>query len=919
MARNLDVMRKNSDPAAPFWSYSPERVLQSLRANAQGLSPQEINERLKHFGANRFRPESKFNLLAVVLEQFRSPLIFILLAAGGLTIFLAKWVDATVIALAIIVNTALGTYQETKAGNALERLKTYIRERARVVRAGQEQEVDAETLVPGDIIHLAYGGRVPADARLLSVNDCAVDESLLTGESLPVNKTIAPLSEATTLPDRTNMVFGGTLVTGGYGVAVVTATGRATELGQIADLVSQATEEETPLQRSVAKLAWLIAAIVITLVGGIFALGIYRGETVIQMFLVSAAVAVGSIPEALPIALTVVLAVGVERLAKRQGVMRRLGAAETLGSTSVIITDKTGTLTEANMRLVNILTVDQLLNRKMELDDSLAKNFSVDQKNILTLAALNTKVLVENPDDPPVAWQLVGRSLETNIFKSLIAQKLDPRLIQNQARAHLVIPFSSEHRFSASLIHGHHQLPPPLNRQTYTLLCLGAPDTLLQKSKLPKNDYLRLIEAVNVMSQQGKRLLGIAIKNVRSEKIGLTLKAAEVDELEFLGLLAFYDPLRAGVPEAIRQIEAAGIKVVIATGDLPGTAVAVARGLGWSINPGQVLTGEEMRQLADDDLKNNLDNIKIFARVTPADKMRLGRLHQARGEVVGMTGDGVNDAPSLKAVDIGIAVGSGSDVAKEVADLVLLNDNFETIVRAIEEGRRILLNIRKTFIYLMSTSLDEVLLTGGSLLLGLPMPLSALQIIWVNFFTGSLPALSFAFDHSADQRQLTVRDAKIVLNREVKLLSLGIGLLNSFILLGLYWWLMRQGWDDAVARTFLFTCFASYILFAAFSLRQLHQPIFRYHPFTNRFLNTSVLIGLGLIALTIYLPLFQKIFGTTALPFSWLIWVAVCIIVNVGIVEIAKWIYRSANRASRPTGPRRPMGQMANSPALANR
>ncbi|MEX2436859.1 MAG: HAD-IC family P-type ATPase, partial [Candidatus Paceibacterota bacterium] len=315
--------------------------------------------------------------------------------------------------------------------------------------------------------------------------------------------------------------------------------------------------------------------------------------------------------------------------------------------------------------------------------------------------------------------------------------------------------------------------------------------------------------------------------------------------------------------------------------------------LGWDISEGQVLTGEELKTISDEDLLENIDNIKIYARVTPEDKLRIAKLFKSRGEVVGMTGDGVNDAPSLKGVDIGIAVGSGSDVAKEVADLVLLDDNFQTIVAAIEEGRRILSNIRKSFVYLVSNSFDEVILIGGSLIIGLSLPLTALQIIWVNFFTGSLPALSYAFDDFTDRDRMTAKSSRKIINGEVKALTLGIGIITSVLLLVLYWYLSYINIPEIEARTFLFACFASYILFVSFSFRSLKRPIFSYNIFSNKFLSWSVVIGLILIAITIYIPFLQEIFGTVALTYTWLGWLALWIVINIGLVEGIKWIYRN--------------------------
>lgn len=424
------------------------------------------------------------------------------------------------------------------------------------------------------------------------------------------------------------------------------------------------------------------------------------------------------------------------------------------------------------------------------------------------------------------------------------------------------------------------------------LAVLGAPDILLKQSDLKKEEYIKALETIEKLSEEGKRILGIAIKAVDKRlKNPTQVQAADIKNLQFLGILAFYDPVRPEIPNAIKQMEHYGIKVVMATGDLSGTARSIAKEIGWNISPGEILTGEGLEKLSDKELLENLDKIKIFARVTPEDKLRIGLLYKQKGEIVAMTGDGVNDAPSLKAVDIGVAVGSGSDVAKDVADLVLLNDNFNTIVAAIEEGKRILGNIRKSFVYLMSNSLDEVVLIGMSLLAGLPLPLTALQIIWVNFFTGSLPSLSFAFENSLDVTGRAEEDRKI-LNAEVKFLTLVVGVFSSFLLFALYYGLFYFNVNEEIAKTFLFACFASYILFVAFSFRSLKKPLFSYTLFSNKFLTWSVAAGIALIGATIYVTPLQKIFKTVPLSPFWLLGLLAWIAINILLVEGAKWLYR---------------------------
>lgn len=844
----------------PAWSLSVDETLKTLETTHDGLSDAEVQFRLRHFGPNTLVRERRFTPLGLIVRQFTSPLIFILIAAACLTILLREWVDTTVILLAILVNAGLGFYQEFRAENALEKLNTYVRERARVIRNGSEQEIDSAQLVPGDIIHVAYGQRVPADARLVEANNLSADEAVLTGESLPVSKGIETLSEAAIVAERTSMVHAGTLIVEGTGLAVVTATDSNTEIGRIAELVSTTKDTKTPLQRALSRMAWFIFILVAVLSVLIFFLGLARGESAIEMLLMAAAISVGAVPEALPIALTVILAVGLERLARRKGIMRNLAAAETLGSARVVMTDKTGTLTEANMRLVEILTQGEITSGK--------KGDEHEETEILSSALWGADVTIENPDDAKKDWKFAGRAFEVSVVRAAHERGIDVRSFMAARQAPLLV-FNSTNKFSIVVGKDEH-------------FVIGAPDILLSRSKLSKDAYVAAEAKIHEISAEGKRLLGIArlphaLKN--------TAKPEDAHNLEFLGALVFKDPIRHDAAAAVQKIEALGARTVMLTGDLKGTALAVARELGWKVDEGQVLTGHELHELSDDDIRKNLAHIKIFSRVTPEDKLRIGTLYRQNGEVVAMTGDGVNDAPSLKAVDIGVALGSGSDVAKSVADLVVLDDNFKTIVAAIEEGRRILENIRKVFVYLVSTCLGEVFLIGGALFVGLPLPLSALQIIWVNFFTDSLPALSYAFDEHVPTHR---KESRGIFNTEVKVLTFGIGTLSSALLFGLYWYLLHSGIDVEHARSTLFICFSLYVLVVAFSLRNLRTPIWRYNPFSNRYLTASVLFGAVLTLATVFVPVFQNIFDLVTPPLHLWAVVLLWLFFNIAIVEMAK-------------------------------
>lgn len=865
----------------PFWGQEIKTVAASLKTNLEkGLSEEEAVKRLTVFGANKFGRDEGPSLFSIFLRQFGSPLIVILLIASAATILIKEWADASVIILAVMVNVFLGFYQENKAERAIADLRSYIQKRARVIRDGLEKEVDASLVVPGDLIHISQGMRVPADTRLASVNNLMVDEAILTGESLPVAKKIDSISEAAIITERKNMLFGGTLVAEGSAHAVVTGTGLHTEIGKLSQLVGETRQERTPLQKAVSVLAWAIAIGTSLLVTGIFALGTSRGEPVFDMLIISIAVVVGAIPEALPIGLTAVLAVGIRRIAHRRGIIRNLIASETLGSTTTIMVDKTGTLTEANMKLTDIILSNQLIDSK-DYKDRPGGEFSAEQKELLRLAVLNTDVAIENPHDKPEQWRVSGRALEANIVSAAVSQGLN--VLDSGFGLpdgfRIVLPFSSAYKFSVAK-----------DKMRSVLTVMGAPDVLLDKSNLSKEKYVAMRNLIEEISGRGRRVLGIAIMKPDTDGQAGWINPDAVVDLEFAGVLVFHDPVRENIPETMDRIEKYGVRVVMATGDLKGTAVAVANEIGWKITGGEVLTGEELERMNDADLLKAMSHVRVFARVTPEDKLRIVRLYQKSGEVVAMTGDGVNDAPSLKAADIGVAVGSGSDVAKGVADLVLLDDKLNTIVTAIEEGKRMLLNIKKIFVYLMSNALDEVVLIGGSLLAGLALPLSAIQIIWVNLFTGSLPAVAFAFDKDGGLvRQKKSRSA--ILDNEVKFLTIGTGVLTSVLLFVLYWLLLKMSVDVNVARNVLFACFASYILVVAFSIRNLGRPLFSYPLFDNKILLAGITVGLALVAATIYLPLFQNFFGTMAIAPRWLFLVGGWLVLNVLLVEGTKWLF----------------------------
>lgn len=852
----------------PFWQLSVEDTAGILQTNVDsGLSDIEAAERLEIFGRNSFQSAHRSHWFTLLISQLKSPLILILIVAGIVTILLAHYRDAVFIFVAVIVNSALGFYQENKAERALAELKTYLKQRARVIRSGKEREIDAEELVPGDVIRLSQGDRVPADGRVFFVNDLQVDEAVLTGESLPVGKETISVEEKTAVGDQTSLFFAGTLITQGVGAAIVCRTAAATELGKIAALIAASENEKTPLQKAITSFSISSSVILGLMTVAVFVIGVLSGYSRTDMFLTAVAVAVSAIPEGLPVSMTVILAVGVERMVKRKGVVRKLVAAEALGSTTVVLTDKTGTLTMAKMILSQLLPRD------------------IDEVLLLRRALANTSVLVENPSEEPQLWRMNGRIMEMALVRAAAIRGMAFEEITATQQSIQSMPFNAVQKFSVSLIkEGKKQL----------LVFLGAPDILLAHTSLSSTARQQVLNDIEALASSGERVLGVASKEIESSQAVVLSKHLPLEQLSFDGLITFRDPVRPGIAHAVKRIGEAGIRTVIMTGDHRGTAVAVAREIGITANEQSVLDAVELSHLSDKQLLARLPHLAVVSRVTPFDKLRIATLYQQSGEIVAMTGDGVNDAPSIKQADVGIAMGSGTEVAQSVADLVLLDDNFETIVAAIEEGRQIVGNIKKVLVYLFSSVTDGLILIGGSLVTGLPLPLTALQILWVNFFADSFPALSFAFEKDPDSFAHIPKKSAGLFDRTMRLLVLIVGLSTSLLLFVLYVILLRQGFDAQLVRTFTFAAFGTYTLFVAFSVRSLERGIWSIPLFSNRYLTIGTLIGLILMALALYHPFLQSLFGTVALPPLWAFGVVAVGLLNIILIEAAKRWMRSA-------------------------
>src|SRR3989344_2279607 len=870
------------------WTKTIDEVVREAKTSKErGLEEDGASQRYLEQGANVLSQVTTRSSITLFVRQFFNPLAFILLIAAAVTIALQHYLDATVIALALGTAVVLSFYQEYKADRATHALASYLQTRVRVVRGGTDREIDAREVVVGDLIVLRAGERVPADARIIDERESMLDESILTGESLPVGKQAGMCAKSATLSERTNMLYGGTFVSDGAVRAIVVATGMHTEFGAIARSVMTSGEEKTPLQRAMAQIGWYVTVITIVLVVLVYGIGIMRGLPPLEIFLIAVAIAVSAIPEALSPGVTAVLAVGVERIAKRKGIVRSLLAAETLGSATVIITDKTGTLTEGKMELVDAYTLRDLLADAVPIAAG-----DASKKTLISLALNNVSAFIENPDAPSGEWVLNGHPLEAGIIRA--AAGLGTHDIPAILRAvDAVKLFNSRDKFSVSRAMRTSDDSLVGMPEGEVEIALGAPDILLARSDMPAHEREEALKRIHALTYEGKRIVGLAVRPVLQE--GHT--HAAFDGFTFAGLLVFYDPLRAPVRAAVHDIAETGVRVIMATGDLPGTAHAIANQLGWNVDAAHILTGSDVARMNDEELVDAVAHARVFARMTPDDKYRIITALQSRGEVVAMLGDGVNDAPSIKHANVGVAIGSGTDVAKGVADLVLLKDDFTTVKAAIDEGKLILANIRKIFIYLMSDNFDELVLLGGAMIFAAPLPLTALQIIWVNFVTASIPAVAFAFD--TEHGGGNGARGRGVLNRDVVVLTFIVGIMTSFALLALYLVLYTfANLDEAHLNTFMFFCFSSYSLAFAYSLRNIHKPLHEYDVFSNRVLNVGVLLGVAALAATIYYPPLQKVFDTVSLSLPWVFAAILWVVVNVVIVEIAKLYLRRDIKAS---------------------
>ncbi len=875
-------------------------VYRELKSDSQGLSQKEFEQRLKKFGPNRLPKKKPFSRLKILFAQIKSPLIYILLVAGIITLFLEDYSDSIVIFGAVLLNAGVGYLQEKKANQALDKLKGVLKVRAVVLRSGQEKEVLQKDLVPGDVVFLRAGNKIPADARLIEGHNLSVNESALTGEWLAAKKKSGVLKKEVPLADRDNMVYLGTVAESGWAKAIVVKTGIKTALGGIAEAISETEEKKTPYQRKLIRFSRIVGIIIVLISVGIFLEGMATGGRFVEIFTISIAVAVAAIPEGLPVAMTVVLALGMQRVLKKKGLIRRLSSAETLGSTSIILTDKTGTLTEAKMRVAHLSAGKESLLAKRDKGNRLFSSKDKQALRDMTLAeSLALKIgvacnesFIENPRQPMEEWTVRGRPTERALFwAGLRAGFSKEELIEKEPIIDQLL-FNPSLKYAASL----HRLDEKKN----ILYLIGSPEKLLdmsgflakdgKKEKLLLSDYKKIKEKIDYLTNQGLRVVAAAYQETSAKEIKEEKTFSK--NLVMTGIFALHDPIREKTKEAINTCRQAGMRPIIVTGDHKLTARAVASQLGFKIKKENILEGRDLALMSEKEFRKKIKQIDIYARVEPAQKLRIVKAWQGRKEVVAMTGDGINDAPALKQADIGVALGSGTDVAQQVSDLVLLTDRFDVIVAAVEEGRAIIDNIRKTITYLLSDSFTTVILISVSLMLGWPLPVLAAQILWTNLIEDGPMGISLAFSKKEKKAmKQKPKDYSLALfNKEMKTLVFIIGLITDILLLGLFAYLLKySGYPIDHIRSIIFAGLAIDSLFYVFSCQSLRRNIWRINPLNNRFLVFSWFFGIIMLVGAIYLSPLQSLLGTVALnSFDWILVLGLGIF-NLSLIEMTKY------------------------------
>lgn len=876
--------------AKQWWHLTIEEAGQALEVNSSlGLASDEARARLQKYGPNQLKEKKPINPFSIFISQFQNFIVLILIAAALVSGFLKEWVDAFAIIVIVILNAILGFVQEYRAEKSLAALKRLSSPASKVIRDGQHNIIASQELVPGDLIALEAGDNVPADSRMVwRTANFSTQEASLTGESTPVAKTDISLEEKETpLAERSNMVYMGTSVAAGKARALVCETGMQTELGKIAGMIQDVQEEITPLQKKLEEFGKWIVYLCFILVGLVFILEWLRGGKLIEVFLTAVSLAVAAIPEGLPAVVTIALALGVQRMVKRHTLIRKLPSVETLGCTTVICSDKTGTLTKNEMTVQEVCA-DSTLFKVTGVGYEPKGEFLFNEKAVNTAdypglhKALLCAVLCNGAElqKNNGGYKIVGDPTEGALLSAAAKVGLWKDKLEEEFPFAQEIPFDSE-RKKMTIVRK--------DKESLVAFVKGAPDILLgdcaaieekgSARALTDSDRKKILSVNSDLADSALRVLAVAYR--RLDTPPEAYEAALIErELTFAGLIAMIDPPREEVKKAIAECAQAGIKSVMITGDHKNTAVAIAKELGFFKEGSLALTGEELDRLSDEQFAKEVERIPVYARVSPEHKLRIVRAWRAKGEIAAMTGDGVNDAPAVKEADIGVAMGiTGTDVTKEVSDMVITDDNFASIVAAVEEGRGIYDNIKKFVHYLLSCNAGEILVMFVSSLVGLPVPLLPIHILWINLVTDGFPALALGIDPVSPgiMRRPPRKINEKVVTKQRAFLMLAQGAFIAFCsLLAFVFVLFIEKEGIERARTAAFIVLACSQLFHSYNCRSMSESLFKIGIFTNKKLILATAVSFALQMAVVYVPFLQKVFKTEALGiFDWVLVVSI--------------------------------------------
>lgn len=834
-----------------------------------GLPQKKATKLLKEFGLNKVIGKKAPSDFFFFINQFKNPLVLVLLIAIGITILIGDYKDAVIIGLAVIINAALGFIQERKAYKSLESLKKVVTLQTYVIRDSQKQLINVENLVPGDIVLMYEGDKVPADGLVLENTDLLVDEALLTGESVPVIKQNVSLPqqldsleeilsknaiELFSKLQNENKVFMGTIVTAGLAKVLITQTGMETQLGNIAANIEENKQNSTPLEKKLDALARMITFGVIVLSVLIFAIGMLTKRDPGEMFTTAVAIAVAAIPEGLVIGLTAILAVGMNKILKRKGLVRSLLAAETLGSVTTVCLDKTGTLTEGKMQVADFDTKNEKLLYK-------TSTLANDRKDPIELARWN--------------W--------AKNFSAKNDELISPEEVEQKNQRTAEIPFSGERRFLAVQVKNE-------------IFISGAPEEILSRSKITPTEAKKITKKIETLASEGRRLIGFGYIKLNSQKEATSFfkdlkKAAESKKITWVGLMSFTDPVRKNVAAAMEATRKAGIQVKVITGDYSSTAVSVMKEIGIAVSPDEIMLGEDVEKISQRELREKLSKIRLFARTKPAQKLKIVKALKENGEIVAMMGDGINDAPALATADIGVVVENATEVAKESSELVLLDSNMQTIVAAIEEGRAMYQNLKKVMLYLLSDSFAELILVFISILTNTPLPITAAQILFINLLSDGLPNLALTIDPKEDDllTRKPIHPSKRLLDKDLVLLILLVSITAAISgLIVFNFFIALHGIE--LARTMVFAILSVDSLLYVYSCRSLEKNIWQQPLFNNKPLVLATFVGLLLNIAAIHHPFFQNLLQTTDLSINQ--WMVVLLVscIEIGVIELFKLI-----------------------------